>query len=42
MLKITNIFNTPEEHEKGLMFTEPLIGDQAVLFVFESEKLSGF
>ena len=42
MLKIINTFTTPSEHEKGLMFTEPLIGNQAVLFVFDSDRVSGF
>ena len=42
MLKITDVFTTPQEHEKGLMFTEPLIGNEAVLFIFDSDRVSGF
>jgi uncharacterized membrane protein (UPF0127 family) len=42
MLKINKTFITPKEHEKGLMFSEPLIGDEGVLFVFDQDSVTGF
>ena len=42
MLKINHKFITAREHEKGLMFSEPLIGNEGVLFVFDRDRVSGF
>ncbi len=42
MLNIINTFTTPEDIRKGLQFHKPLVGNQAVLFIFESPTTTGF
>ena len=42
MLNIIETFTTPEGFIKGLQFHKPLIGNQAVLFIFPAPTTTGF
>ena len=42
MLKITSIFKTESEWSDGLMFSKPLIGDEAVVFISPKNRSQGF